>query len=73
MGLRRPGATKDYEEMNGANVPTDETATSQNNFETPTNCPEFEMTSVSVVPDGKMVRHMYSTKYQIYNHFLYIV
>lgn len=64
MGLRRPGATKDYEEMNGANVPTDEaktsTAASQNNFDTATNCPDFEMTSVSVVPDGKYMHYFHS-------------
>lgn len=55
MGLRRPGVTKDYEEMPGANVPP-----SQNNGFGPPGGMEpsngldqgFEMASVSVVPDG---------------------
>jgi len=49
MGLRRSGVTKDYEEMPGANVPT-----GLEGVETNRDHPqEFELSSVSVVPDGK--------------------
>lgn len=69
MGLRRPGVIKDYEEMPGANVPpgrvhvnmTEHQATAggatimdahQHNGGLGQ---EFEMASVSVVPDGKKI------------------
>lgn len=59
MGLRRPGATKDYEEMPGANVPPLQNL----GFAAPGSLhggmdssggldQGFEMASVSVVPDG---------------------
>lgn len=50
MGLRRSGVTKDYEEMPGANVPTGLEAV-ETNREHPLS-QEFELSSVSVVPDG---------------------
>ena len=49
MGLRRSGVTKEYEEMPGANVPTD-LETAETNREHPFS-QEFELSSVSVVPD----------------------
>lgn len=71
MGLRRPGATKDYEEMPGTNLPIQ----SKNNHHinnhhhhhpqrnslhhadlvNHTICQDLEMSSVSVVPDGKYI------------------
>ena len=52
MGLRRPGATKDYEEMPGENVPVP-SATLHTNIEANSiGSQEFELASVSVVPDG---------------------
>lgn len=50
MGLRRSGVTKDYEEMPGANVPTGLEAV-ETNRDHPLS-QEFELSSVSVVPDG---------------------
>lgn len=68
MGLRRPGITKDYEEMPGANVPMPSKHIhhshlhnqSHSNAHLPRNqpagdlsvCQDLEMSSVSVVPDG---------------------
>lgn len=68
MGLRRPGVTKDYEEMPGANVPMPSKHIhhshlhnqSHSNVHLPRNtpagdlsvCQDLEMSSVSVVPDG---------------------
>lgn len=55
MGLRRPGATKDYEEMPGANVPpTQNIGYGAPSGLDPINCLDqgFELASVSVVPDG---------------------
>lgn len=70
MGLRRPGVTKDYEEMPGANLPMPSKHIhhshlhNQNhpNAHLPRNtqagdlsvCQDLEMSSVSVVPDGKL-------------------
>lgn len=51
MGLRRSGVTKDYEEMPGTNVPTGLEATEINRDHPLSQ--EFELSSVSVVPDGK--------------------
>lgn len=50
MGLRRSGVTKDYEEMPGTNVPTGLEAVETNRDHTLSQ--EFELSSVSVVPDG---------------------
>lgn len=54
MGVRRPNAVRGYEEMSGANVP-DQLPSSANgtNMEIPPQ--EFELASVSVVPDGKFL------------------
>lgn len=66
MGLRRPGASKDYEEMAGANVhhvnmipsahAANGAATALDALHPHTSglSQEFEMASVSVVPDGKV-------------------
>lgn len=51
MGLRRSGVTKDYEEMPGANVPTGLESVEADR-EHPLS-QEFELSSVSVVPDGR--------------------
>lgn len=62
MGLRRPGTTKEYEEMPGVNVPVTEngngirsSARSTLPIQPNGRAREFELTSatVSVVPDGK--------------------
>lgn len=69
MGLRRPGVTKEYEEMPGANVPISSTYIHHSHLHkhSPSNphvqrntqagdltvCQDLEMSSVSVVPDGK--------------------
>lgn len=72
MGPRRPGLTKEYEEMPGANVPISSTHIHHNHLHNHsihprsnphvqrntqagdlTVCQELEMSSVSVVPDGK--------------------
>lgn len=55
MGLRRPGNTKDYEEMNGSNVPTNGELSQPNSETTIPHRQEFELTSVSVVPDGQFI------------------
>lgn len=59
MGIRRPGATRDYEELDGVNVQNSQTNINgtgiiNNNHLAP---PEFELASVSVVPDG-MQNHL---------------
>ena len=57
MGLRRPGGTKEYEEMPGSNVPVSRIVGQQtivdHHIDHPTIAPDLEMSSVSVVPDGK--------------------
>lgn len=63
MGLRRPGTTKEYEEMPGVNVPVTETDDGRSNhtrsstISDQVNRRDFELTSatVSVVPDGKHI------------------
>lgn len=57
MGIRRPG-TKGYEEVDGVNVSVPPTSTDSNGNGINNNLPvpEFELASVSVVPDGKMMR-----------------
>lgn len=53
MGLRRPGVTREYEEMPGTNVPKNLRV---NNISEGISHPiaqDLEMSSVSVVPDGK--------------------
>lgn len=68
MGLRRPGVTKDYEEMPGTNIPmpskhihhshlhnqSHSSPHSQRGIQTGdlSVCQDLEMSSVSVVPDG---------------------
>lgn len=52
MGIRRPGA-KGYEEVEGVNISTGPFATNVNGVDNPHFAsPEFELASVSVVPDG---------------------
>jgi hypothetical protein len=54
MGIRRPG-TKGYEEVEGVNVSIPPTSTDSNGNGINNNLPvpEFELASVSVVPDGE--------------------
>lgn len=55
MGIRRPGA-KGYEEVEGVNIPTAPTSQNTNGNGINNNnmvSPEFELASVSVVPDGE--------------------
>jgi hypothetical protein len=56
MGIRRPGS-KGYEEVEGVNIPTVKTGAPSQNANGINNnvlaSPEFELASVSVVPDGK--------------------
>lgn len=52
MGVRRPNAVRGYEEMAGANVP-DQLPSSANGTNLDLPPQEFELASVSVVPDGK--------------------
>lgn len=54
MGLRRPGAPKDYEEMPGTNVSIgqDGLGASINSATQHIINQEFELASVTVVPDG---------------------
>lgn len=60
MGIRRPG-TKGYEEVDGVNVSTPSSAHQQqqsangNGINNNLTVPEFELASVSVVPDGEFV------------------
>lgn len=49
MGIRRAG--RDYEEMAGSNVPVTQRIPDPEDHMPPTT--EFEMSSVSVVPDGE--------------------
>lgn len=51
MGIRR--ADKDYEEMMGSNVPVTQRIPDPDEHMPPST--EFEMSSVSVVPDGKEI------------------
>lgn len=51
MGVRRPNAVRGYEEMAGANVPDQLPSANGTNLDLPPQ--EFELASVSVVPDGK--------------------
>lgn len=51
MGIRRGGG-KDYEEMPGTNIPVNGTLT-QIQTDQPIMGQEFELASVSVVPDGE--------------------
>lgn len=55
MGIRRPGA-KGYEEVEGVNIPTAPTSQNANGNGINNNnmdSPQFELASVSVVPDGE--------------------
>lgn len=55
MGIRRPGA-KGYEEVDGVNIETAPPNQNANGNGVNNNhlaSPEFELASVSVVPDGK--------------------
>lgn len=55
MGIRRPGA-KGYEEVDGVNIPTPSAGQNANGNGLNNNImvsPEFELASVSVVPDGE--------------------
>lgn len=57
MGIRRPGA-KGYEEVDGVNVTTSHVNSTLNGNGIHSNhlgAPEFELASVSVVPDGKLL------------------
>lgn len=54
MGIRRPGS-KGYEEVEGVNIPTSPAIQNFNGNGINNNvlaAPEFELASVSVVPDG---------------------
>lgn len=54
MQIRRPGA-KGYEEVEGVNIPSPSSPTSHEHTVTMNHnhlAPEFELASVSVVPDG---------------------
>lgn len=56
MGVRRAGYSRGYEEMTGTNLPPNNATTptlSTNGDLTPTLGPEFELSSVTVIPDGK--------------------
>lgn len=56
MGIRRPG-TKGYEEVEGVNIPTVPASQNANGNGITNNMmvsPEFELASVSVVPDGEL-------------------
>lgn len=56
MGIRRPG-TKGYEEVDGVNLTTGPANQNTNGHGIANNnlvSPEFELASVSVVPDGEM-------------------
>lgn len=58
MGLRRPGVTKDYEEMPGANVPPSQNIGLALHAGMDANGgldQGFELASVSVVPDGNHI------------------
>lgn len=54
MGIRRPG-TKGYEEVEGVNLPTNPANQNSNGhgIQNILASPEFELASVSVVPDGE--------------------
>jgi hypothetical protein len=52
MGIRRPG-TKGYEEVEGVNIPTVKSGAPSQHVNSALASPEFELASVSVVPDGK--------------------
>lgn len=52
MGIRRPG-TKGYEEVEGVNIPTIPASQNANGINNNMVSPEFELASVSVVPDGE--------------------
>lgn len=52
MGIRRPG-TKGYEEVDGVNVSSPPSANNGNGINNNLTVPEFELASVSVVPDGE--------------------
>lgn len=57
MGIRRPG-TKGYEEVDGVNVttgPANPTLNGNGIHSNHLGPPEFELASVSVVPDGKFM------------------
>jgi len=61
MGIRRPGA-KGYEEVDGVNMPTGPTGpnvSGNGNHNSALASPEFELASVSVVPDGKLMTRCY--------------
>uniref|UniRef100_T1GU02 Major facilitator superfamily (MFS) profile domain-containing protein n=1 Tax=Megaselia scalaris TaxID=36166 RepID=T1GU02_MEGSC len=53
MGVRRAGYSRGYEEMTGSNVPNSNSTPdlSNNGNITPTLGPEFELSSVTVIPD----------------------
>lgn len=57
MGIRRPG-TKGYEEVDGVNVSTppsqQQNSANGNGINNNLTVPEFELASVSVVPDGEI-------------------
>lgn len=57
MGVRREGYSRGYEEMTGTNIPpnsTNNTHLSNNGDLAPALGPEFELSSVTVIPDGKI-------------------
>lgn len=56
MGIRRPG-TKGYEEVDGVNVSSPPSANNGNGINNNLTVPEFELASVSVVPDGERQLH----------------
>lgn len=68
MGLRRAGVTRDYEEMPGANVPVPGLDTNGQINEHIIG-QEFEMASVSVVPDGNLEINFISFTMYYYNMF----
>jgi hypothetical protein len=67
MGIRRPG-TKGYEEVDGviSTTPANKNAGGGiGGINSTLAAPEFELASVSVVPDGKLDR-FYEKTYQIF-------
>lgn len=71
MGIRRPG-TKGYEEVDGVNLPTNpngQNASAGNGINNNSLVsPEFELASVSVVPDGTVTHFLLSSE-NIFNIF----
>lgn len=70
MGVRRANAVRGYEEMSGENVP-DQLPSSANGTDMEILPQEFELASVSVVPDGKILNFNKTKKTHSYNQNKY--